>query len=734
MWWFAVVVLVSLAGDGLIGRLAGLPVGFLNRQILDVLVDLRPAAAVACVPALVMAVATTARWWRLERSRPQNRAKHVYLLGAATGFAIAPFDPVAGLLALMSAHSIEYVIVVAGTVRRRAVPRSRSIASSAAGADRCCSWPATCSPSSLPSRCSGRPSHPRLPRRVPGRRRAALPLRRDDLAAAPARGSRARSPSPHLRMDRSDGPGATVAAAFRAAVRRDGLTPDPSLRLLAWADPAVEVDADLIPSGPHDLGVVQERLVDGAERLARGAWYTPPRPRRRSGGPGVHHRRGPRHDRGRSGVRGRGIPPRGGGSHDGDGGAGRDRGPPPRRRRGSAGGRGRRGGAVVVVGPARRSSRGRRTAPGRRRPRPRPRGTVDVVVGNPPFLGQLRSATASSADATRRALAAAIRSDSSVPTPTSLAVPARCGRGRASRRCGRARAAVVAPRQPATPGRSGPRSTSAGRLGRCWIDDGPTFDAAVQACAPVLRVGRVGHERLDGAARRCARRPRRATSTARHRRRRGLGRRRVPRRVLRPGRRRRTRAATGRRLVTSGAIDPLRRRDGVGPRFAKQRGPIPRRLVGLTSDRGHAMGRRSRPGPKLLVATQTRVIEAVVDEDGSLVASVPTIVVTPARRRPTSGRSPPPCTRPCVSAWMLQPVGRHRAVERRLQTDGGPARRPAVALSTAAAWDRGHRAGRGASPRRRRWLGGVRRGGRPGLRRRRIPACGTGGSQRLPLR
>ena len=124
LWWFGVVLLVSLAGHGLLDRLGSLPVGFLNHQIVDLLDVVQPVAALTALPVAVGAVVTSVRWWRLERDRPRNRAKHLYLLGAAVGFAVAPFDPVAGFLAFMSAHSIEYVVVVAGTVRRRAVPRS----------------------------------------------------------------------------------------------------------------------------------------------------------------------------------------------------------------------------------------------------------------------------------------------------------------------------------------------------------------------------------------------------------------------------------------------------------------------------------------------------------------------------------------------------------------------------------------------------------------------------------
>ena len=120
--WFLVVLLVALAGDGLIDQLQELPVGFWNAELVDVLDLVRPLAVLGIVPALAWALWTTRAWSRLERARPRNRAKHVYLAGVATSFAIAPFAPVAALLGFVSAHSVEYLVVVAGTVRRR-VPR-----------------------------------------------------------------------------------------------------------------------------------------------------------------------------------------------------------------------------------------------------------------------------------------------------------------------------------------------------------------------------------------------------------------------------------------------------------------------------------------------------------------------------------------------------------------------------------------------------------------------------------
>lgn len=89
------------------------------------------------------------------------------------------------------------------------------------------------------------------------------------------------------------------------------------------------------------------------------------------------------------------------------------------------------------------------------------------------------------------------------------------------------------------------------------------------------------------------------------------------------------------RLVTSGLIDPAASRWGERPaRFAKQR--LTRPVVDLDrlraeSPLGGWAGRRLVP--KVLVATQTRVLEAVVDEDGTWLPSVPVLSVVPGPER-----------------------------------------------------------------------------------------------------
>lgn len=89
------------------------------------------------------------------------------------------------------------------------------------------------------------------------------------------------------------------------------------------------------------------------------------------------------------------------------------------------------------------------------------------------------------------------------------------------------------------------------------------------------------------------------------------------------------------RLVTAGLIDPAECRWGeTSTRFAKTRYDAPGvDLAALHTDGTLSAWARARLVPKLLVATQGRVIEAVVDETGEWLPSVPvlTVVAEPAR-------------------------------------------------------------------------------------------------------
>ena len=90
-----------------------------------------------------------------------------------------------------------------------------------------------------------------------------------------------------------------------------------------------------------------------------------------------------------------------------------------------------------------------------------------------------------------------------------------------------------------------------------------------------------------------------------------------------------TDTGSGPPLITSGLIDPGTCHWGRRTtRFAKQRFQAPRVDMDCLSDRFHRWA-KSTLAPKVLVATQTRVLEAVSDPDGSWVPAVPVVRLEP---------------------------------------------------------------------------------------------------------
>jgi hypothetical protein len=115
------------------------------------------------------------------------------------------------------------------------------------------------------------------------------------------------------------------------------------------------------------------------------------------------------------------------------------------------------------------------------------------------------------------------------------------------------------------------------------------------------------------------------------------------------------------RLVTSGSIDPLRCRWGTAPvRFARSSWTAPTvDLEGLRADDARLAGwGDARLVPKVVIAGQTRVLEAAVDTDGCWWPSVPVIAVVPV-----SGDAADlwliaaVLSAPAISAWALAHFG-----------------------------------------------------------------------------
>jgi predicted RNA methylase len=138
-------------------------------------------------------------------------------------------------------------------------------------------------------------------------------------------------------------------------------------------------------------------------------------------------------------------------------------------------------------------------------------------------------------------------------------------------------------------------------------------------------------------------------------------------------------------LVTSGAIEPGSW-GGRSVRFDGVRYSAPRVSLDGVSPSVQAWF-RALLRPKVVVATQTRVLEAAADADGVVVPSVPVISVVPtepARLCPVLAvlLSPP------VSAWAIRSFGGAALGAGALKLGCGQVRQVPTPCSSVAAWDR----------------------------------------------
>lgn len=249
-----------------------------------------------------------------------------------------------------------------------------------------------------------------------------------------------------------------------------------------------------------------------------------------------------------------------------------------------------------------------------------------AVVGNPPFLGQLRRRTSGQSEGSRRGLGAY--------TDTSAVFLHRAldlvGDGGV--------VALVQPLSVLAARDAGPVRAAVAERGAItdfWCSARPVFDGTpVLTCVPVVRVGArpaTGPDDWGALAAPSFGIPEvhlaagtgvvgdLATCTADFRDQYyGL----VP--FVRDD-------PSGTPLVTSGLIDPAELRWGSAPtRFARQQYDAPSvDLAALRADGGLAGWAAARLVPKLLVAAQGRVVEAVVDEAGAWLPSVPVLSVVP---------------------------------------------------------------------------------------------------------
>ena len=281
--------------------------------------------------------------------------------------------------------------------------------------------------------------------------------------------------------------------------------------------------------------------------------------------------------------------------------------------------------------------------------------TYDVVVGNPPFLNRLERRTALDPALGRRLSA---ESQGTLRPYTDLSAVFLHHSVSWARRGGRV--GMVQPQSLlAARDAAGVRRhlASTCSLESLWASSEPVFDAGVLTCAPVVRSGgdqgrvRRSHgpcfEQLAPAE------PRDLEGTWSHLVADALGVPRVWTAAHRPPGRfgdlaectadfrdqyygldghvqESVACPRGAPLVTTGLVDPALNGWGSRPtRFLKRRWMAP--VVDVDSLAGTSLHRwaRSRLVPKILVATQGQVVEAVADEAGEWLPSVPVITVSP---------------------------------------------------------------------------------------------------------
>ncbi|MFQ5556296.1 MAG: hypothetical protein ACE5GB_02125 [Acidimicrobiales bacterium] len=123
MLWWLVLAATWAAADPRTGVwLDELRLGRRNRDGIEVLLDLQPAARVVLVPMVLWVAGLTVRWLRAERALPAERvnpAKRSYVAATASLIAVMVIHPFVGLVAYVGSHAVEYQAFVTHTLDRK---------------------------------------------------------------------------------------------------------------------------------------------------------------------------------------------------------------------------------------------------------------------------------------------------------------------------------------------------------------------------------------------------------------------------------------------------------------------------------------------------------------------------------------------------------------------------------------------------------------------------------------
>jgi hypothetical protein len=112
--WLALAMVWAAADASTPGRVDRTGIGGNNKRGLDILSDLAPAARVVLPFVLVVVAAIAAAWLRDEWRRRDraNPAKYVYVGATAALFVTILVNPIAGFIAYVGSHAVEYFIIV----------------------------------------------------------------------------------------------------------------------------------------------------------------------------------------------------------------------------------------------------------------------------------------------------------------------------------------------------------------------------------------------------------------------------------------------------------------------------------------------------------------------------------------------------------------------------------------------------------------------------------------------
>jgi hypothetical protein len=112
--WLVLALVVTAASVRTPYLVKKLGVGSTNAPAVHLLTNLRPVATWLLIPVVAVVVTLAARWVAAERSlgAAANPAKHLYVASTAILFAVIIIDPIAGLVAYVASHAVEYFVIV----------------------------------------------------------------------------------------------------------------------------------------------------------------------------------------------------------------------------------------------------------------------------------------------------------------------------------------------------------------------------------------------------------------------------------------------------------------------------------------------------------------------------------------------------------------------------------------------------------------------------------------------